>query len=484
MSEAAVEQDLAEEVGSFSLDPFGYAQYAWDWGHGELSGEALRHWQGVVLRAIGNHLQNPETRFQPCRIAIASGHGIGKSALFGMVTNWALSTCVDTRIIVTANTDTQLRNKTWPELKKWNRLSVTSSWFDATATSLVAAEEGHESSWRADAVPWSKENTEAFAGLHNKGRRIVVLFDESSAIDDKIWEVVEGALTDEGTEIIWIAFGNPTRATGRFRECFRNQRHLWIKAQVDAREVEGTNKALFREWAETYGEDSDFFKIRVRGLFPSLSARQFIPESDVDTAYGRHYDPGAYSFAPKIITCDPAWDGDDELVIGLRQGLAFRILHTQGKNDNDVVVANLISRLEDEHEADAVFIDKGWGTGIYSAGQSMGRDWLLVDFGGASSDPGCLNKRAEIWNETRKWLKAGGAIPADPGLRDELLSIEVLPRLDGKIALESKAQMKRRGLPSPNKADALAISFAYPVVLRGMRERLNQRRHAAHNPRA
>lgn len=484
MSEAAVEQDLAEEVGSFSLDPFGYAQYAWDWGHGELSGEALRHWQGVVLRAIGNHLQNPETRFQPCRIAIASGHGIGKSALFGMVTNWSLSTCVDTRIIVTANTDTQLRNKTWPELKKWNRLSVTASWFDATATSLVAAEEGHESSWRADAVPWSKENTEAFAGLHNKGRRIVVLFDESSAIDDKIWEVVEGALTDEGTEIIWIAFGNPTRATGRFRECFRNQRHLWIKAQVDAREVEGTNKALFREWADTYGEDSDFFKIRVRGLFPSLSARQFIPESDVDTAYGRHYDPGAYSFAPKIITCDPAWDGDDELVIGLRQGLAFRILHTQGKNDNDVVVANLISRLEDEHEADAVFIDKGWGTGIYSAGQSMGRDWLLVDFGGASSDPGCLNKRAEIWNETRKWLKAGGAIPADPGLRDELLSIEVLPRLDGKIALESKAQMKRRGLPSPNKADALAISFAYPVVLRGMRDRLNQRRNAAHNPRA
>ena len=478
------ESDLAEEVGAFALDPLGYAHFAWDWGHGALAGEKLRHWQGVVLGAIGSHLQNPATRFQPCRIAIASGHGIGKSALFGMLTNWALSTCVDTRIITTANTDTQLRNKTWPEVTKWNRLSITADWFSATATSLVAADPEHEKAWRADAVPWSKENTEAFAGLHNKGRRIVIMMDEASAIDDRIWEVIEGALTDEDTEIIWIAFGNPTRATGRFRECFRNQARLWIKAQIDSREVEGTNKALFAEWAQTYGEDSDFFKVRVRGLFPTLSARQFIPESDVDRAYGRHYDPGAYNFAPKILACDPAWDGDDTLEIGIRQGLAFRLLVSMPKNDNDVHVANLLARLEDEHEADAVFIDKGYGTGIYSAGQAMGRTWLLVDFGGKSSDPACLNKRAEIWNAARLWLKDGGAIPADPGLRDELLSIETLPRLDGKIALESKAEMKRRGLPSPNKADCLAISFAYPVVLRGAQASQHQRRNAAYNPRA
>lgn len=484
MSRLAAAPDLAEEVGSYALDPFGYAHFAWDWGQGDLAGEALRFWQGVVLGAIRDHLQKPETRFTPCRIAIASGHGIGKSALIGMVCDWALSTSVDTRIICTANTDTQLRNKTWPEVRKWAKSSVTSGWFEPTATSLVSVEPGHVEAWRADAVPWSKENTEAFAGLHNKGRRIVVVFDEASAIDDKIWEVVEGALTDENTEIIWLAFGNPTRATGRFRECFRNQAHLWIKAQIDSREVEGTNKALFAEWAETYGVDSDFYKIRVRGLFPSLSAKQFIPEDDVDAAYGRHYDPGAYNFAPKILTCDPAWDGDDDLVVALRQGLAFRVLHVMPKNDNDVFVANLLARLEDEHEADAVFIDKGYGTGIYSAGQSMGRDWLLVDFGGKSSDPGCLNKRAEIINAMRLWLKEGGAIPKDPGLRDELLGLETLPRLDGKIAIESKDSMKRRGLRSPNKADALAISFAYPVVLRGMRARIQERRAAAHNPRA
>jgi hypothetical protein len=485
LAEAETEQEiLADEIAAFTHDPMGYARFAFDWGHGELAGEDLRYWQGVVLGAIGDRLQNPATRHQPIRIAIASGHGVGKSALVGMVTKWALDTCVDTRIVVTANTDTQLRNKTWPEISKWARLAISHAWFVPTATSLYSVEEDRVKSWRADAVPWSKENTEAFAGLHNKRRRIVVIFDEASAIDDKIWEVTEGALTDADTEIIWLAFGNPTRASGRFRECFRSQAHLWIKAQIDSRDVEGTNKALFAEWAETYGVDSDFFKIRVRGLFPSLSARQLIPEHDVDAAYGKHLDLGAYNFAPKILCCDPAWEGDDTLEIGLRQGLAFRLLLSLPKNNNDVNIANILARFEDDHDADAVMIDKGYGTGIYSAGQTMGRDWLLVDFGGASADPGCLNKRAEIWNATRQWLQDGGAIPADPELRDDLLSVETIPRLDGKIALESKAAMKKRGLRSPNKGDCLAISFGYPVAPRNVK-RANQRlRNASHNPRA
>ena len=166
---------------------------------------------------------------------------------------------------------------------------------------------------------WSEHNTEAFAGLHNKGKRIVLVFDEASAIADKVWEVAEGALTDEETEIIWVAFGNPTRNTGRFRECFRRYKHRWHHAQIDSRTVEGTNKAQIAKWAEDYGEESDFFKVRVRGMFPSMSARQFISETDVAAAYGRHVPESAYAFAPKIITVDPAWEGDDEFVIGLRR---------------------------------------------------------------------------------------------------------------------------------------------------------------------
>lgn len=129
----------------------------------------------------------------------------------------------------------------------------------------VQQRSSHDKRWRADAIPWSEHNTEAFAGLHNERKRIIVVFDEASNIADLVWEVAEGALTDEDTEIIWVAFGNPTRNTGRFRECFRKYKHRWKCAQIDSRTVEGTNKQQLQKWVDDYGEDSDFVKVRVRG---------------------------------------------------------------------------------------------------------------------------------------------------------------------------------------------------------------------------
>lgn len=451
-------------------DPGKWARKAYDWGRGELANHnGPRQWQADVFADIARHLGDPATRYQPLMVACASGHGIGKSAAIGMLCNWALSTCDDCKIVVTANTDSQLQKKTGPEIGKWSRLSITSDWFDAQATSITSKDKAHARSWRADFVPWSANNTEAFAGLHNQGKRIVLVFDEASAIDDRVWEVAEGALTDTETEIIWIAFGNPTRNTGRFRECFRRFKHRWITRQIDSRTVEGTNKEQIAKWAEDYGVESDFFKVRVRGMFPALSARQFISEADVSAAYGREISRAQYDFAPKILTVDPAWEGDDEFVIGLRQGLKFRILRTMAKNDNDLVAAQIIAQFEDEEQADAVFVDAGYGTGIVSAGQGLGRAWTLVWFASASTDQGCFNKRAEMWKGARDWLKAGGCLPDDPTLRDELQAPEIVPRVDGKIQIEAKKDMKARGVPSPNRADALVLSFAYPVQARADR---------------
>ena len=456
-------EDIAA-VAEYEHDPLGYASDAFRWGHGELADyTGPRTWQADAFRRIGDHLQDPGTRHKPLRIAVSSGHGIGKSAFIGMAISWAMSTCDDCRVVVTANTENQLRTKTWPEIAKWSRLSLTRGWWNVPAMSIYSSEPGRDKSWRADAIAWSENNTEAFAGLHNKGKRIVLVMDEAAAIADKVWEVSEGALTDEDTEIIWLAFGNPTRNTGRFRECFRRYRHLWQTLQIDSRTVEGTNKEYLDELVTTHGEDSDIVKIRVRGQFPSQSVKQFISSKDVDAAFDRHLDLRAYGFAPKILTLDNAWEGDDEGVIGLRQGLRFQILATFAKNDNDIDIAQKLAALEDEHEADAVFVDAGYGTGVVSAGKTMKRNWRLVWFAGESADPGCLNKRAEMWKLARDWLKEGGAIPPDQVLSDELSAPETVSRLDGKIQIESKRDMKARGLPSPNRADSLVLSFAFPV---------------------
>lgn len=465
---------LAEDLAAFQHDPLGYVLYDFPWGvvGTELEHETgPRHWQRAFLENLGARLRAGEAAgvavADVIREATASGHGVGKSALVAWLVKWGLSTFERTRIVVTANTDKQLQTKTWPEIAKWHNMSLTRALFTLTATALYSSDPAHEKNWRADAIPWSEHNTESFAGLHNAGKRLMLIFDEASKIADKVWEVAEGALTDLNTEIMWFVFGNPTRATGRFRECFRQYRHRWHTRSVDARTVEGTSSALFAQWIADYGEDSDFVKVRVRGMFPNASIKSLISEADVDAAYGRHLRDEQFSFAPKILTLDPAWEGDDPLVIGLRQGLMFRILFTMPKNDNDVWVANKLARLEDEHGADAVFIDGGYGTGVKSAGDTMGRTWTLVWFGEKPDDDGYANKRAEMWDAgTKRWLKSGGSIEKHEQLRQDLLGPETVARMDGKILLESKDSMKKRGIPSPNFGDALALSFAHPVVKR------------------
>jgi hypothetical protein len=460
------EKELVKDIAGFTHDPLGYVLYAFPWGEGTLKDKYPDDWQIEALKAVGDGIISVN---QAIQIARASGHDIGKSAFVAWLVLWAMSTYTDCRGIVTANTDTQLRTKTWPEISKWHKLSINKHWFTCTATAIYSAVKEHEKNWRVDIIPWSISNTDAFAGLHNEGKRVLLIFDEASSIPDKIWEVAEGAMFDSNTEVIWAVFGNPTRNIGRFRECFRKFRHRWDNKQIDSRDCKIPNKKKIQELVDDYGVDSDFVKVRVRGMFPSMSTLQFISTDDADKALGKHLRPDEYEFAPKILSLDNAWEGDDEGVIGLRQGLAFKILRTFAKNDNDLQVATMLADCEDQEKADAVFIDAGYGTGVVSCGKSWKREWRLVWFAEKSTDPGCLNKRAEMYKNGRDWLKDGGAIPNDPVLYSDIISIETVGWSDGLIQLKSKKDMKADGLPSPGRGDAWALSFAYPVQAKARR---------------
>ena len=452
---------LASCMASCRDNPLRFVQIAFPWGEGELQDFlGPDEWQIDVLEQIHKHEIDAS---QALRIAIASGHGIGKSALVSWIILWALATQADTKGVVTANTENQLRTKTWAELAKWYRLFIGKHLFAMTATAIFSADKAHEKTWRVDAVAWSETNTEAFAGLHNKGKRVLLVFDEASAISDTIFEVSEGALTDSNTDIVWVCFGNPTRNTGRFKECFYKLRHRWYTRHIDARRCKMGNQEQFREWAEDYGEDSDFFRVRVRGEFPRAGENQFIDNDVVEQAMQNKLTPKQYNFAPYIIGVDPSFDGGDEFVIYGRQGARAWLLGAYPKNDNDARMAQIIADLEDKHKAQAVFIDKGYGTGLYSFGRTMGRGWRLVAFGGADCRDGYKNKRAEMWDNMKQWLKNGASLDYDVKLRDDLIGIEAYVNEKGQLQLEKKTDMKRRGLHSPDRADALALTFAYPV---------------------
>ena len=476
------DEQLADEVARFYADPLGFVLFAYDWsGDPQLQVARLPEpwslvynsefgpdqWACEFLDEIGRQVRANRfdgiTPVKPIREAVASGHGIGKSAMAGWLVDWLMSTRPHAVGTVTANTNQQLESKTWAEIAKWTKRCITGHWFDVSTGrgSMKMTHKQFPESWKCFAQSCAKENSEAFAGQHAPTSTSFYVFDESSNIDDALNEVSEGGLTDG--EPMKFAFGNPTRNSGWFKGCFHGMRHRWGTRHVDSREVQITNKTNIEEQIKDYGLDSDFVKVRIRGLFPSQSVKQFISSADVDAAYGRHLREEQYNFAPKILTLDNAWEGDDEGVIGLRQGLKFEVLEHFAKNDNDVAIANKLARYEDELHADAVFIDGGYGTGVVSIGQTLGRNWILVWFSEASNDAGCLNKRAEMAKLTRDWLKSGGAIPKDQVLYNDLIGPETVPRLDGKIQLESKKDMKARGLPSPGRFDALMLTFAHPV---------------------
>lgn len=491
-----VDLQLADAVSRFYDDPLGFTLFSlpWDSDPALQLVEMAEPWASAynskygpdvwfcelcdrITGQVRTNAFNGRTAVKAVREAIASGHGIGKSAGVAWVVNWLMSTRPFAKGTVTATTAPQLETKTWAEIAKWSKKSITGHWFEVTTGrgSMKMRHVEHPESWYCAAQTCQEENSEAFAGQHAANSTSFYIFDEASGVPDKIAEVAEGGLTDG--EPMVFAFGNPTQNTGWFYECFHAMRHRWNHQQIDSRNVQITNKAAIEEWRQDHGENSDFFKVRVRGMFPAMSAKQFIAVNDVDASYGRQLRYEQYGFAPKILALDPAWDGDDELCIVLRQGLHARVLRTIAKNDNDGEIATLLAVLEDEHEADAVFIDKGYGTGIYSFGQVMGREWMLVDFGSKSPDPGCLNMRAYIWREMRNWIKAGGAIPPDQQLRSELIGIQTVPHMAGLLQLEAKKDMKKRVGFSPNRADALAISFAFPVVAKIRQPRAQRQDH-------
>src|SRR5208337_688684 len=227
---------IADDIGEYAYDPVGFVYHAYDWGEGDLVGEAgPRAWQLKVLREIGDHLSNPETRYTPCQIAISSGHDVGKSALVAWITNWALSTFEGARGTITANTKTQLDTKTQPEISKWFRLALNAPWWDVNVTSVKTCEDALHDEWRIDLVPWSEDNPAAAAGLHNKNKRLLIIFDEASEIPLVIFETAEGVLLDEHTEIIFLIAGNPTINFGPFYDAvFGVNRHRWKAHVIDS----------------------------------------------------------------------------------------------------------------------------------------------------------------------------------------------------------------------------------------------------------
>ncbi len=293
-----LDAQLVQDIAEFYFDPLGFIYYAWPWG---IEGGPLEHsdgpdkWQAQICRDIGNSLRDNMADHEngvASRFAATSGHGSGKSALMSMLMQWWMSTRPNCRGIATAGTKAQIMTKLWPELALWHSRSINRHWFDWQATSFKSLVTDHGAppdAWMLSAIPWNAQKPDSFAGLHSTAG-VLVLFDEGSTIDQVIWDTVEGAMSEPGA--LWITFGNPVRSSGAFYDCFHKKKKYWKNYQIDTRTCKMVNQAQIREWSDYYGEDSDFFKVRVLGVFPSVASTQLIPTTWVErAASARHIRP-------------------------------------------------------------------------------------------------------------------------------------------------------------------------------------------------
>lgn len=392
-------------------------------------------------------------------VAVKSGHGTGKTTALAWLILWGVTCFDDVKVPCTAPTAHQLKDTLWPEVEKW-RSRMLEPWKSAIKITQEKVELTGTTNF-AVARTGRKENPEALQGFH--ADNLFFLIDEASGIDDKVFEVARGALSTASSRVIMAA--NPTRTTGYFYRAFHRNRDAWDLMTFSCTESPHVDPNYIKEMREEYGEDSDIYKVRVLGEFPSGGDLQFIPASVADAAMKRYYRPEMYDFAPIVLGVDVAWFGGDKSVIFLRQGLHSRILFVM-QGCEIATLAGLVADFEDKLHADAVFIDAtGVGAGVVSNLRYMNRQPFAVMLGGGSTAKECMNKRAECWWHMKAWLK-DGQIPDDERLKDELCAPDYAYDMQGRVKIERKEDMKSRGLASPDLADALALTFAAPVAPR------------------
>lgn len=488
------ELQLAHDIGAFFDDPLGFVMYSYPW-DSDPSIQIVRlespyrerfgcefgpdlwaceflDWLGAEIRGRGF---DGVTAVDPIQAAVSSGHGIGKSAMAAWLTHFIMSTRPHSKGVITANTAEQLASKTWAGVSGWVKRSVNAHWFTITTGkgAMKMVHKDHPDTWRVDAQTSREENSESFAGLHAASSTPWYLFDEASAIPSKIWEVAEGGKTDG--EPMHFVFGNPTRNTGAFAECFGKNRHRWRTWQIDSRRVQITNKTKIAQWVADYGEDSDFVRVRVRGVFPRASSMQFIARDLVDDAMTR--DMGSYSPHTRtaLVGVDVARFGGDESVIRTRLQRDARTYPTKAFRELSTMqlaaqVGEHINELKALGLRVVVFVDGGGvGGGVVDRLRQLGHEIIEVNFGGKPDDPKkYVNKAAEMWDRVKAWLPTG-YLPAADSEHGETLATDLTGREYGyndasQIVLEKKEHMKERGLASPDHADALALTFAYPSM--------------------
>lgn len=419
--------------------------------------------QGEILLSVQNNMKT----------AVRSGHGIGKSAMQAWVIKWFMYSRPFPKIPCTAPTQHQLKDILWAEVSKWNRQAADQHLFQWTAETFK--HKAHPEEWFA--VARTASTPDALQGFH--ADHILYVIDEASGVRDEIFQPVLGALTSDNSKLFMC--GNPTRTSGFFFDAFNKNRAIFATFRVDGRTSPRVSRAFIQSIIDLFGEDSDVFRVRVAGDFPKAEPDSFIPLDWVERALAK----SAITLQSKVqrldIGVDVARFGDDESVIASVIDKKKQLpSETYYHNDTMKLTGRLVQKVERNinfaREIHVKIDCDGLGVGVYDRFREVIREkrWRNVyayegHFGGEGGklkegDPiEFENSTGLMWGAVREKLRTGKIeLWNDQEQTAQLSNRKYRVNSDGKIVLERKEEMKKRGLKSPDRADALVLAIWDP----------------------
>lgn len=404
------------------------------------------------------------------RIAMKASKGVGKSTILAWCIWNFLLTRPHPKIAVTSVTGDNLSDGLWAELSKWQQRSpLLQELFEVTKTKIFAKQ--FPDTWFISARQWSKsaskeQQANSLAGLH--ADYILFVLDESGGIPDAVMAAAEGALAS-GIECKILQAGNPTHLEGPLYRACTKEAHLWkvIEISSDPDDPKRSTRVSI-QWAkeqiEKYGKDDPWVLVNVYGKFPPASINSLIGPDEVRAAVTRGLKEDQFANSQKRLGIDCARFGDDRTVIFPRQGLrAFKPVEMRNARSNEIASRAMMAKYKWGSEMEFVDDTGGFGSGVIDSMIQAGASPVGIHFAGKATDPRYFNKRSEMWFEMCEWIKRGGSIPNIPELIAELTAPTYTFK-SGKFYLEEKDQIKEKLGRSPDYADALALTFAFPEM--------------------
>lgn len=424
-------------------------------------------WQDDVLAAFPT---SPRMAMKACK-------GPGKTCVLAWIAWNFLATRPSPKIAATSISADNLADGLWTEMAKWQRMSpFLTKAFTWTKTRIFSNE--HPADWWMSARTWPKSGdatsqADTLAGLH--ADYLLFILDETGGTPDAVMAAAEAGLANAmggqggGKEAHIVMAGNPTHLTGPLYRACTTERTLWTVIEItadpdDPKRTPRVSPEWARQQIQKYGRDNPWVLVNVFGRFPPSSLNSLIGPEEVKAAMERNLPASALDYAAKVLGVDVAREGDDSSVIFPRQGLVA-FIPQQLRNADSLIGAANVSRKWGDWGADACFIDNtgGFGAGWIDQLRVLNRTPVGVHFAGKAMEPGkYANKRAEMWFLMCDWVKGGAQLPLIPELVEELTA-PTYSFVGDTLLIEPKDSIKQRIGRSPDYADSLALTFAYPV---------------------